>query len=255
MIELTPEPQLTLTCQAPLISFVNSLCCLPNWGPVTCGFVFTRANAWTRSQNRHFALTWYAGLFNRPRMGIIPQQFPNYRWILLTQYWCMMYIDFCFANSLNLTAPLFVFFKKVFCCRASQCFLSTACARLCFRWKQLPFNLYRDVLESLLASLQTVVCHALHVAVHTEPHVTPAAYPLAVQFNQADDMQHDIPRRSVPLTASLGGLDRGDVWTAGALSDLSGAQIKLACDSGWVCLLCVIFIKLKSCVADFLIWR
>ena len=56
-----------------------------------------------------------------------------------------------------------------------------------------------------------VVCHALHVAVHTEPHVTPAAYPLAVQFNQADDMQHDIPRRSVPLTASLGGLDRGDV--------------------------------------------
>lgn len=52
-------------------------------------------------------------------------------------------------------------------------------------------------------SLQTVVCHALHVAVHTEPHVTPAAYPLAVQFNQADDMQHDIPLRSVPLTASL----------------------------------------------------
>lgn len=71
--------------------------------------------------------------------------------------------------------------------------------------KQLLLNLYRDVWESLPASLQTVVCHALHVAVHTEPHVTPAAYPLAVQFNQADDMQHDIPRRSVPLAASLGG--------------------------------------------------
>lgn len=37
VIELTPELQLTLTCQPPLISFVNSLCCLPNWGPVTCG--------------------------------------------------------------------------------------------------------------------------------------------------------------------------------------------------------------------------
>lgn len=34
-----------------------------------------------------------------------------------------------------------------------------------------------------------MVCQALHVAVHTEPHVTPAAYPPAVQFNQADDMQ------------------------------------------------------------------
>lgn len=73
-----------------------------------------------------------------------------------------------------------------------------------FRWKQLPLNLYQNVLESLLASLQTVSCQALHVAVHTEPHVTPAAYPLAVQFNQADDMQHDIPQRSVPLTASSG---------------------------------------------------
>lgn len=37
VMELTPELQLTLTCQLPLISFVNSLCCLPNWGPVTCG--------------------------------------------------------------------------------------------------------------------------------------------------------------------------------------------------------------------------
>lgn len=67
------------------------------------------------------------------------------------------------------------------------------CAHICVLDEKLPLNLYRDVLESLLASFQTVVCHALHVAVHTEPHVTPAAYPLAVQFNQADDMQHDIP--------------------------------------------------------------
>lgn len=37
VIELTPELQLTLTCQPPLISFVKSPCCLPNWGPVTCG--------------------------------------------------------------------------------------------------------------------------------------------------------------------------------------------------------------------------
>lgn len=37
VIELTPELQLTLRCQPPLISFVNPLCCLPNWGPVTCG--------------------------------------------------------------------------------------------------------------------------------------------------------------------------------------------------------------------------
>lgn len=81
----------------------------------------------------------------------------------------------------------------------------------CFRLKQLQLSLYQDVLESFSVSLQTVVCHALHVAVHTEPHVTPAAYPLAVQFNQADDMHHDIPLRSVLLTASLRGLVRGDV--------------------------------------------
>lgn len=39
--------------------------------------------------------------------------------------------------------------------------------------------------------------------------MTPAAYPLAVQFNQADDMQHDIPKRSVPLAGSLGDFVRG----------------------------------------------
>lgn len=99
-----------------------------------------------------------------------------------------------------------------FCCRALHCVGTCVWETSCFRWKQLPLNLYRDLLESLLGSLQTVVCHALHVAVHTEPHVTPAAYPLAVQFNQADDMQHDIPRRNVPLAASLcGGLLAGGV--------------------------------------------
>lgn len=76
---------------------------------------------------------------------------------------------------------------------------------VCFRLKQLFLNLHQDVLEPLPSSSQTVVRHALHVAIHTEPHVTPAAYPLAVQFKQADDMQHDIPLWSVPLTASLGG--------------------------------------------------
>lgn len=37
VIEPTAEPQFTLTCQPPLISFVNFLCCLPNGDPVTCG--------------------------------------------------------------------------------------------------------------------------------------------------------------------------------------------------------------------------
>lgn len=111
---------------------------------------------------------------------------------------------------------------------------------VCFGWKQLLLNLYLDVFESLLASVQTVVCHASYVAVHAEPHVTPAAYPLAVQFNQADDMQHDIPLSSVPLTASLEGFSQGVVWAAGSFGELSGAQIKLVCDSGWVFLPCVI---------------
>lgn len=66
--------------------------------------------------------------------------------------------------------------------------------RTCFRRNQLPLNLYRGAAESLPARPQTVIRHALHVAVHAESHVTPAAYPLAVQFNQADDMQHDIPQ-------------------------------------------------------------
>lgn len=36
---------------------------------------------------------------------------------------------------------------------------------------------------------QTVVFHAFAVAVHADPHVTPAANPPAVQFTQANDMQ------------------------------------------------------------------
>lgn len=54
VMELTAEPQLTLTCHPLLISFVKSLCCLPNWGRSHSrgGFVFTRANAWTRSQKK-----------------------------------------------------------------------------------------------------------------------------------------------------------------------------------------------------------
>lgn len=94
-----------------------------------------------------------------------------------------------------------------------------------FRLKQLQLNLYRGVLESSSLRLQTVVCHALHVAVHTEPHVTPAAYPLAVQFNQADDMHHDIPLKS----ALLG---QGGMCELQDSSLTSGAQIKLICDSG-----------------------
>lgn len=41
----------------------------------------------------------------------------------------------------------------------------------------------------LSRGVQTVVFHALAVAVHADPHVTPAANPPAVQFTQADDMQ------------------------------------------------------------------
>lgn len=90
VIELTPEPQLTLTCQPPLISFVNSLCCLPNWGPVTCGlcvykgkcldslpkqtFTFNLIHRFIRPENKTYA--W------KPSH----KQLPNYKWILLTQY-------------------------------------------------------------------------------------------------------------------------------------------------------------------------
>lgn len=92
VIELTPEPQLTLTCQALLISFVNSLCCLPNWGlsQSHVGFLFTRANAWTHSQNRHFSWTDILVCLMFPKMRIIytrrppPEQLPCYRWSPVT---------------------------------------------------------------------------------------------------------------------------------------------------------------------------
>lgn len=41
--------------------------------------------------------------------------------------------------------------------------------------------------------VQTVLFHAFAVALHADPHVTPAANPPAVQFTQADDMQKGIP--------------------------------------------------------------
>lgn len=72
VIELTPELQLTLTCQPPLISFVNSLCCLPNWGPVTCGlYVYKGKCLDSLSQNRHLPLAWYTDLLHTPQIGII----------------------------------------------------------------------------------------------------------------------------------------------------------------------------------------
>lgn len=66
VIEPTPEPQLTLTCQPLLISFVNSLCCLPNWGlfQSQAGWVLTRTNAPTPCKNTHFTFTRCTGLFN-----------------------------------------------------------------------------------------------------------------------------------------------------------------------------------------------
>lgn len=64
---------------------------------------------------------------------------------------------------------------------------------VCFRLKPPFFALGQYVLDPLQRGSRSVVRHALHAVVHTEPHVTPAACPLAVQFNQADDMQHDIP--------------------------------------------------------------
>lgn len=53
--------------------------------------------------------------------------------------------------------------------------------------------------------VQTVAFHAFAVAVHADPHVTPAANPPAVQFSQADDMQKGIPlsRPSRSLIGSL----------------------------------------------------
>lgn len=63
VIELTPELQLTLTCQPPLISFVNSPRCLPNWGPVTCGLSVYQGKCLDSPKKRHFPLASFCDLF------------------------------------------------------------------------------------------------------------------------------------------------------------------------------------------------
>lgn len=89
VIELTPEPQLTLTCQPPLISFVNSLCCLPNWGPVTCGLCVYKGKCLDSLPKQTFNLIHR---FLRPQNKTNAwkpsrKQLPNYKWILLTTNW------------------------------------------------------------------------------------------------------------------------------------------------------------------------
>lgn len=93
----------------------------------------------------------------------------------------------------------------------------------------------------------------LHVAVHTDPHVTPAAYPLAVQFNQADDMQHAIPLKH-PAHNLIGG------FMLGGMCKLQGTSMtSLEHKSNWPVIQegCTCFVQfiitLKPCVTDFLI--
>lgn len=91
--------------------------------------------------------------------------------------------------ALTAKAALFRVFAVAFC----MTFCPPRAWACVFRLKPPFLALRQDVLDLLRSGSQSVVRHELHAAVHTEPHVTPAAYPLAVQFNQADDMQHDIP--------------------------------------------------------------
>ncbi|KAJ8012745.1 hypothetical protein DPEC_G00046070 [Dallia pectoralis] len=91
-----------------------------------------------------------------------------------------------------------------------------------------PSIFIRASLQPLLAGLQTVVLQALHVAVHTGAHVTPAAFSLAVQFNQVDDMQHDTPLGGgpAPLLIGVPGGSRRCV-NRGAPAHLSRTHLKL----------------------------
>lgn len=81
--------------------------------------------------------------------------------------------------------------------------------------------------------VQTAASHASHVvAVRADPHVTPAANSPAVQFNQADDMQHGVPLWGVPAPSLMG------LWTGGGVGLHRGplvtsveAQNKCGCDS------------------------
>lgn len=76
--------------------------------------------------------------------------------------------------------------------------------------------------------VQIVVFHALAVAVHANPHVTPAANPPAVQFTQADDMQASLC--SIPLTAASLAFGSGGLCLP--IPRWPAVQSKSACDLG-----------------------
>lgn len=96
VIELTPELQLTLTCQPPLISFVNSLCCLPNWGPLTCGLYVYKGKCLDSLPNQTLPFSlihWYVFTRSSDRNNLqnhhTPscKQLPNYKQIYWQEYW------------------------------------------------------------------------------------------------------------------------------------------------------------------------
>lgn len=61
----------------------------------------------------------------------------------------------------------------------------------------------------------------------SQPHVTPAANPPAVQCSRADDVQYGVPLCDVPLTASSGAFGWGwGVTPKMSLSDLYEVQSK-----------------------------
>lgn len=103
--------------------------------------MFTRANAWTLSQNRYFPLAWYTDLFahtsnrNNLQNHRTPfcEQLPNYQQMYWQEYW---HID---SGAQTASKSLLCFIRLI---------LNPVCTRVCYRWKQLSLSVYRDASES-----------------------------------------------------------------------------------------------------------
>lgn len=155
--------------------------------------MFTRANAWTLSQNRRFPLAWYTDLFTHSstrnnlhnRHTASWKQLPNYK----QMYW--QSIDVLSTNSLEKLNVL------------HQVNLLPSLHTCVFIDESSCLSVFGG--RFLSRRVQTVAVHAFAVAVHADPHVTPAANPPAVQFSQADDMQKGIPL-SCPSRSLIGSL-------------------------------------------------